>query len=204
VGFWGKLGDIAGTIGASFIPGGSLAKDAIKAGIGAAGAGLSGASEASASNRGSQLEAALAAEQINQLRQQQFQAALMAREEAQRSGMKDSMRAMQQADYVINRHPGDYKPASIMSQGQQRQLPSFGFGYRAPGPGETEAAYAVADQARQRLLNGGTLTPAPIDRGDFQFDPKLLKGSSWEKLAGLLGVGLTAAGSITGRDKGGK
>ena len=200
MGFLSSLGTLIGVGAAPFTGGASLALPAILGGVGA---GLSGASQASAANRGTQLEAALAQEQVNQQRNRDLFEELMARESSQREGMKSSMKDMQHADYIINTHPGDSKPATVTIMGKQVALPSYGSGYKAPGPGETEGAYALADQARQRLLNGGTLTPAPKDRGEFAFDPKLLRGSTWERLSGLLGGGLQAYGSLASGQGGG-
>jgi len=197
MGFWGKLGNIAKGVGMGVA--GAATGGILPAIIGGAGAALGSASQASASNRGTQMEASLAQEQVNQQRQRELFDQLMAREQAQQAGMKSSLRDAQHADYIINTHPGDYKPATLQTSQGARTLSSFGFGPKAPGPGEQEAAYAVADQARQRLLNGGTLTQAPVDRGEFQFDPKLLKAGGWEKLMGILGPGMQAYGTLAGR-----
>ena len=89
-----------------------------------------------------------------------------------------------------------YKAPTITTAGKAKTLGSFNFGPAASTPEEIAAANAVRAEAEKRLTAGDSLLPAAVDPGRFAFNEKNLKGGLGEKLAGILGTGLSAYGSL--------
>ncbi len=189
MGFWGALGNIAGSIGASFIPGGSLVKDGIKAAMpaiaGGVGAAAGAASQSAAHNRGTRIDAGLEEEKANQLRQKQYMDSLVAREQEGRVGANDAFKNVQRAEYLGGAQ--GYTP--------KNGLPSYGFGPKAATANEQAAAQAMSSTALSRLQNGNPI-PEVKDPGRYQIDPKNLNAGFWEKLGGIAGAGLTGYGAL--------
>lgn len=211
-GFLKALVKPAISIGASLIPGGSLIKDGIKAGIdaagGAAGAALSGNANAAAANRGSMIDALLQQQQLRQEQQngydtavtsrantvengkQRFFDEMLAREKEGRDSGNNAFKGMQQAAYVQGGgsefHPRD---------GQH----SLGIGPHAATADEMAGAGAFKAELMNRLQNGNQMmmpeSPeaiAAIERpADYTIDPKLLQPGGMEKYGGMVGTGLT-------------
>ena len=198
MGLWGKLGRIAlgvgGAIAALFTGGASLA-GTIGSIAGAAGSTLGAVADAKAANRDAGMDAATVAEQLSQARRRQFMEEALQHETMQREGMREGMRNAAIADYVVGGGRPYVAPTLQTSRGS-RTLPTYGLGPKAPGEAEVEAAYALADQNRQRMAAGGSLAPKPVDRGDFQYDPNLMKPGKLETIAGIGGVIGTSIGAL--------
>ncbi len=163
-----------------------LVKNPIVRGIGSA---LGAGSQASADNRGAQANAAIEAEQLNQQRQRSFIEQMLAREAEGRAGANDAMRNVQRTEY-IQHGAKDYQPTDP-------RLKTFGFGPMARTEVEKQGAADLGATASNRLATGNPI-PEIQNPGQFQFDPKLLKGSAWEKLMGYAGAGLTGANAAFG------
>jgi hypothetical protein len=183
VGFLSALAKIGG-FGAKFlpIPGAGHIGDALSA----AGSALGGAAEASAANRGSQLEAAALAEQLNQARQAQYVDQQLARSAEGRASGTNAWKKMQQAEYLAN--ATGYMPAA--------GTPSYGFGPKAATATERDAATKFSGEAMTRINAGDSLLPQVVNPGRFQFDPKLLKASGFEKFANIASPVLTGIGAM--------
>src|SRR5688572_18963852 len=135
MGLWSTLAKIGGVAAAPFTGGASLALPAV---LEAGGAMLSAGANASASNRGAQIEAAIEQERLRQQQEQNYRDALVQREQEGRASATDAFKKLQQATYLMNR--GDYSPASVTSQGKPMQLASFGFGPKAATESEIAGA----------------------------------------------------------------
>jgi hypothetical protein len=195
MGLWSTLAKIGGIAAAPFTGGASLALPAV---LEAGGSMLSAGANASASNRGAQIEAAIEQERLRQQQQRDYRDALVQREQEGRASATDAFKKMQQATYLI--HRGDYNPATVTSQGQPMQLASFGFGPRASTETELTGSHALRNEVMQRL-QGGNQIPEVQAPTPFTIDPKLLKGSIWEKLAGIAGPALATYGAATNKDR---
>ena len=159
----------------------------------AAGKMLSGGAQAAAQNRGSMLEAELAREALDIARQRDYRDAALAHERESRESAADAYKRERISQYLDSPQArAGYKPADISIAGSK--MPSFGFGPQATTQAEIDAARQYAQQNAQGSFE--SRVPRPTDPGRYELDPALLKGSTGEKLAGLLGVGLDAYGSL--------
>ena len=149
--------------------------------VGAAGRMISGGAEAAAQNRGTEIDATMAANALNQNAQQQWFQQMLAREGEGRTSRNDSWKALQQGDYTQN-----WKPSTTSFSPYTRTLD-------APSDALREAAGARATDARTRLTGNPLAAP---ERMDYTLDPNLLKGSMWEKLGGYAGAGMEAIGAL--------
>jgi hypothetical protein len=188
---WSTLAKIGGAVAAPFTGGASLALPAL---FEAGGAALGGASQASASNRGAQIEAAIEQERLRQQQEKNYREALVQREQEGRASATDAFRKLQQTSYLMNR--ADYTPTSVTSQGKPLRLASFGFGPKSATESEITGADALRTEVLKRLTQGNAI-PEVQAPSPFTIDPKLLKGSIWEKLAGIAGPALSLYGAAT-------
>lgn len=200
---WGsilkKVGGAALDIGSSFVPGGSLAKNALKIGLGAAGAGLSANSSQAANNRGVQYGGQMDLAQMLMLRDQArignegsadrdvFDQGIR-REEEGRAGRQDAFKALMQAERVTN--PG----ARPQVAGKYSVAP------RVASDAERTGAAAMSNEVMARL-QGGNPIAAPTRRDtSFQYDPmttidaRLLQAGGMEKAGNWLGPMLAFLG----------
>jgi hypothetical protein len=170
------------------IPGAGFIGDA----VGAAGDALGAASQASASNRGTALDAATEAEMLNRARQKQYFDQATTREQDRRAGGASAFREAQLADYV--RSGGNaYTPKA--------GLKSYGFGPQATSQAERDAAENYFTEQQKRLAAGDSLLPQVSDPGTFTYDPKDLKASGFEKFAGIAAPILTGVGGLMQQPK---
>jgi hypothetical protein len=184
VGFLSALAKIGGFATKLLpVPGAGFIGDA----IGAAGDALGAGAQAAASNRGTRMEADLAAEQINQARQRQFMEQSLAREADKRESGKSAFREAQFADYVRN-GGNEYTP--------KNGLKSYGFGPKARSQAERDAAANYFTEQQKRLAPGDSLLPQVADPGQFAFDPKDLKASGFEKFANIAAPIATGIGGL--------
>lgn len=202
MGFWstlGKIGKFGADIGASLIPGGSLGKAALKTAIGAGGQVIGGMADAASKNRGEQ-------DRLNinrdQLRLQGIQQAENAAEQRALLEMKqrEEQRVAQDQAYknaLRSALAKNTQDASFDTSGFHSNVPriSFSGGARpsALGPEGREAASILNNQAMQTLMAPPALTTLPAQERFQRSEPS--KASIWEKLAGPLGLGLTAVGA---------
>lgn len=194
--FFGKLGKIllggAGIAAAPFTGGASLA-GTIGGIAGAAGSALGSAAQASASNRGSQLEAEVVRESLDQARQREAFDQSMQYERESRESAADAYKRERVSQYLDSPQArAGYKPADISIAGTK--MSSFGFGPQATSQAEVDAARQYAQQNAQGSFE--TRVPRPTDPGKYELDPDLLKGSTAERLSGYLGGGLSAYGDL--------
>jgi len=165
----------AAVAAAPFTAGTSLAW--LPAAIGAGGAALSGASQASAQNRGSRIQA-LMAQDVARLRAEQ----------ERRESERDIMRKLAQTAYIGS---GGYQapasPRTITLGGAQMALPSFGFGPRGSSEAEISAAKSLEAELLKRLAGPGW------QPSDYM---KHAKAGKLESLGGWLGAGLGAYGGF--------
>jgi hypothetical protein len=190
MGFLGTLGKIAGIaaplIAAPFTGGGSLAALGKFAPVlAAAGAGAGAASNAMAGNRGAQIEAQLAQEDMRLRQSRDFYDQMLAREDEGRRSGADAWKRLMQVEYMSGAK--GYEPPA--------GLKSFGFGPKAPTETELAGAHQVRDEVQKRLY-GGNPVPAPTKPTPFTIDPKLLKSGIWEKILGIAGPAAQALGSF--------
>lgn len=79
-------------------------------------------------------------------------------------------------------------PASIMMEGQLRQLPSYGSAPRPASAAQMESAGTLEDMLKQRLASGGSYLPQPLES---YADPGML-----EKISGYGGAATAGLGAI--------
>jgi hypothetical protein len=160
---------------------GSMAMSNLPTILGGAGAALRGGAQASAENRGAKLDAGMEANKLNQQAYRDWQAQMIAREQAGAGVRNDAWRAVQQGKYV-----SDWKQPTQQFSPYTRAL---------VGPDDElrNAGRVRQDDAFSRLA--GNVIPMP-EQQRYDLDPKLLEGSTWEKLQGYLGAGLGVAGAI--------
>jgi hypothetical protein len=169
---WGWLKPIAkiGAVAAApFTGGASLSAMPL---LDAAGNMLSEGAQASAANRGSQIDTLMDQERLR-----------MGARTEDRANRGDLWRQMQQAAYVGSGGQG-YAAPTIVGRTGLKSLPQFGFGPRGSTDAEMRGAAGLSSEALGRLEGG--------PREEFTIDPKLMKGSIWEKLAGFGGAALSA------------
>lgn len=202
--FLGTLGKIAlgagGAIAAPFTGGASLAAT-LPSIIGAAGAGLGAASQASASNRGTQIDAALAQQREQDQQgqdyadqQQRYENELINREAEGRSAANDALKGVLRANYIKGR-TSDYQGPRVLGGAT---LPTFGFGPKASTADEIAAATKYGADKAATINSGNTIAmpTAPATVTPFTIDPSLLKSGLLEKLGGLAGAGLQTYGAL--------
>ena len=172
-------------IGKLFGGGGNYG-DAISKLLSAAGAGISGATSAAASNRGVQLEAAIAQEKLRQEQQANYEQQLINRSVDDRASGTDAFIKSVQANRVLN--STGYKPAML----EQRPgaglsaLPSFGTGMAAPTEQMRGDASALQNEIAKRLYDGSQL-PALERPLPYTNDPELLRAGGGERIGNWLG-----------------
>lgn len=152
----------------------------------AGGAMLSGGAQASASNRGSQIEALLAEQQLRQQGNRDYQNALVNREAEGRNERTSAWKQLQQAAYVQ-----DWQNKAPVSA----QFGSGGRDLQGPSDSVVEGARGLQKETGDRLANGNTI-PMPTDYSGFTIPTNLTQGSAWEKLMGYLGADASAAGAL--------
>jgi hypothetical protein len=183
VSFWSKLAKIGGYAAAPFTGGASIA---VGNGLGtmleAGGAMAASGSNAAANNRGVQMDADLAAAQVNDQRKRDFINQLVMQQQEGREGLDHAMKAVQRADYIGSTK--DYKPAIA-------GMPSFGFGPKGAGEEEMFAAHQMREEAKKRLVGGNPIT---VERPEeFKFTHR--EPGFWEKLGNIVAPGLTILGA---------
>jgi hypothetical protein len=183
MGFWSTIGNIGASIGASLIPGGSLIKDVVKAGIGAGGAALGAAGQASATNRGEKFGGQLELERLLMDRDRQFQDQQISREQEGRAGSSDAWRKMLSAEHLL-------------SPGARPQLSKYSIAPRQSTDTERQGASALSAEVMARLMGGNPIA-APIRRAPA-VDPKLLNAGGFETFAGIASPALTIWSQLAG------
>jgi len=144
---------------------------------------LQGGADASAANRGTQLEAEMAGNQLNQTAYNSWMQQLRDREATGAATRNDAWKAVQQGQYV-----SDWKQPTQKFSPYTRDL-------QGPSDEMRNAGRVRQDDAFSRLA--GNPIPMP-EQQRFNLDPKLLQGSAWEKLQGYLGTGMDVAGDLMG------
>lgn len=159
--------------------------------LGAIGHGISGATQAAASNRGTKISAHEMEQKLREEQNQNYQNNLINRSQDDRASSTDAMKKSQIGDYIMNQQHA-YVPPTL--SGVQtplglvgaKTLPNYGFGPYTPSSETTAAAGGMADTANSRLRNGSTLpvlnAPTP-----YTIDPKLLKMGLMEKIGNVVG-----------------
>jgi hypothetical protein len=163
--------------------------------IGGAGAGIAGASQAAANNRGVGLDAAMQEQLIRQAQNRDYQDQLLARSADDRESLSDAFTKSVQANRVMN--STGYKPpmiSTVPGQGPS-PLPSFGTGFSAPTSQQKGDAQALYNEASKRLY-GGSQLPALAPPTPYANDPNLLRAGAGEKIGNWLGPGLSALGAF--------
>lgn len=184
---WGWLkpvAKIASVAAAPFTGGASLsALPAIDA-LGSIGAATGAASQAQASNRGTQFGGQLDLMKLLMDRDQQYQDMQIAREKEGRAGSGDAFRQLMAAQRVLS----------------PRQGPSIsGYTRAQPTDAARQGADALTREVMARLEGGNPLaqvTNRPVTNNDagFRVDPNLLKAGKMESLLGLLSPALSFLG----------
>ena len=179
---------------------GTLAKNA-PAIIGAAGSALSKGSQASANNRGAQLDATLTAEQINTNKYRDWYQMMVDRDTSERGWQTenraaegDAWKRLQQAAYTANStgpKTGGFSPYTKAIAGPSDEVKA--------------AAAALAQQKGDAITSGRFNTPrvmdAPAPYTPITLDPKLMKGSAWETLAGYAGGAMEGYGTAVSQKR---
>lgn len=161
--------------------------------LGAGGAGISGATQAAASNRGTQLDAAMEAERIRQVERDQQERQLIARSQEDRDSLTDAYIKSVIANRNMNAR--GYQPSSLSLGGQTRAVPSFGTGMAAPTDVERGDAQSLYDEVSKRLQGGSQLPP--LERpAPYQNDPALLRPGAGERIGNWLGPVLGTWGNM--------
>lgn len=184
----GGIGGFLGNIGKKL--GGDLAQRF----LGSAGAGLAGASQSAANNRGVALDAAMQEALIRQRQQEAYQDQLLGRAAEDRASLTDAFTKSVQADRVMN--STGYQPAALnlVPGGKPSTLPSFGTGFKAPSEQMKSSAQSLYSQVQPRLTQGSQL-PALAPPTPYTNDPNLLKPSGGERIGSWLGPALSMAGA---------
>ncbi len=209
MGFWSNLakyGGMAAAIGGAAFTGGATLS-ALPAIMGAGGAALSGMAGAAAKNRGEQGDMNLANAQL-----QTSQAGAAAQNEIQRANLDLERRGDDRTSQT-----DAYKKALMSALAMNMQDAKFSRnGYNSPvanvtfaggarpsaiGPQGQEAAGLLNRQALLSLMEGPAKHEAPKP---YQAPgaAEIPKASFWEKLAGPVGMGLTAISNFSGGDNG--
>lgn len=157
--------------------------------VGGIGSGMKGASQAQASNRGTQFEGQSDLMQLLMDRDKQYQDMAISREKEGRAGTSDAYRKLMAAQRLLN-------PAA------QPNVSPYAAAARVPTDVERQGATALSDEVMKRLTGGNPITPvAPraITGNDaaFRINPGLLQAGKGESLLGWLGSGLGAYGSLS-------
>lgn len=195
------IGNIGLSIGSSLIPGGSLAKDALKAGIGAAGSAIGAMSQGGAQNRDAQFSGQMDLAQMLSLRDEELQrlraqadndytSNQVAREQEGRVGRSDAWHKLLSAQHTLN--PG----AAPQLAGKYNIAP------RQASDAERSGADALTSEVMARLQGGNPI--AEVQKRDPKFDydpmstidPRLMKPGTGEKLGGILSPILSGIGGI--------
>ncbi len=195
---WGWLGKLGAGIAAPFTGGASLAAIPV---IDAIGAGLGGASQASANNRGQRfngqmdLAALLMARDrsmadLNAQADNDFFDQTVRREQENRTGRDDAWKKLLSAQRVTN-------------PGARPQLSPYSTAPRQATHAETTAATALSEEARNRLLTGNPMpevTRRTVSIGDPRdtVDARNLNAGRGEQLSGWLSA-LLSGYSNSGR-----
>lgn len=188
MGFWSKLakiGSIAGAGLATAFTGGAASPWLVGA-LGAAGAGLGAASQASASNRGTQIDVGLTQQQLQDQATRDWYNELVQQAQTGDSTRANAWKDLLHAAYVKNW----VQPASGVFSPYTKPL-------TPPSADAKAGANGVIAEAMNRLNNGNPI-PTPT-KPNIVVDPKLMKPSVWEELSGALGPALTAYAGATKR-----
>lgn len=198
----GKIGNIGLDFGASLIPGGSVAKNLLKAGLGAAGSAVGSMANASAQNRDAQFSG-------------QMDLATML---AQRDAQLQQLRASADNDYTSNQIAretsgtqtrGDawHKLLSAQHTLSPSAMPNvspYAAPQRQPTGAEQQGAGAMTDEVMARLQGGNPIAAVERRTPAFDYDPmktidpRLLKPGTGEKIGGILAPILTGASGLFG------
>lgn len=202
--FLSILGKVGAGIAAPFTGGASLA--AIPA-IDAIGSALGAGSKASASNRGTALDAAMEQEKLRQQQMRDYFTASrdafdtnMSRSQEVRAGEGDAWRKLQQAAYVGNA-PGEM---SLNLAGP------YSRSVAGPTSMERSAANTLSSEManRMKMLGREYTLPnaigAPAKPNPYTNDPSLTKPGLWETLSGYAGAGLKGYAGLRDRSLGGQ
>lgn len=150
------------------------------------GGALSGGSQASASNRGTAIEAGLAQEAIRQQQMRDWENAMNARSQEARANQGDAWKRLQQSSYVTN-----WQPSAARFSPYSKPLTAPSFEAR-------QGATSLMEQTRDDLMAGRFRAPQMGDLArpqPYTIDPKLLKPGAWEQISGYAGAGLTGLGA---------
>lgn len=172
MGFWSTLGKIAAPIGAvaaaPFTAGTSLAW--LPAALGAGGAALGAAGQASAQNRGEKFGGQIDLERLLMERESQSQGLRINREQEGRASASDAFRKLLGA-------------SRLLSPGTRPQLSPYSQKPRAITAEEQRGASSLIEEVLKRL-EGGNPIPQVTDR-PMSVDPNLLNAGGFEKFAGI-------------------
>jgi hypothetical protein len=173
---WGSLLKGIGKIGGSLIGlGGGADEEKIAASVakilGAGGAGLGAASQASATNRGEQFSGQALLEQLLQQRDSQFQNQTIAREQEGRASGTDAWRKLLASQRTL-------------SPSTRPSLSPYSVGQRQATDTERQGASAMSAEVMARLQGGNPM--APVTQRPLAMDPSLLNAGGFEKTAGWL------------------
>lgn len=173
------IGNIGLNIGASFIPGGSIAKDAIKAGIGAAGSTLGAINKGQASNRDAQFAGQMDLERLLAERDRDYWNQTLQREQEGRASGSDAWRKLLAAQHTL-------------SPGAHPSLSPYSVAPRQATDVERQGADAMTQEVMARLTGGNQL--AMPTRRALAVDPKLLQPGKLEQISGYLSPALNFLG----------
>ena len=161
----------------------------------AAGTGIGRATQASATNRGVNIDAELEAQKLRQEQARDYQDALLKRSVDDRDSLTDAFTKSVQANRVLT--DTGYKPAMLSQMPGQAAtaLPSFGTALPAPNAQQRGDAQALYDQIQKRLTGGSQLPPL-AEPVPFQNNPALLKPGAGERIGNWLAPAMKVGGAI--------
>lgn len=204
----GAIGGGTGAIGGGGAAGGGfisslvggakkLGGDTINKMIGGAGAGITGATQASANNRGVGLDAAMEQEKLRQSGNNLYEGQLINRSEDDRASLNDAFKNSLRSRAVLDNPKGYQSPMiAQMPGGKPSPLPNFGTGMSAPSEGAMGDAQGLYDQVSKRLT-GGSQLPALERPTPYTNDPALLKPGGWEQAGNVIGPILGTYGAMS-------
>lgn len=186
MGFWSGLLKGLGAAGAAaavpFSGGASLT--ALPSILGIAGAGLAGASQGAASNRGNKFEGQLGLQSLLMQRDQQNFQNSIAREQEGRAGATDAWRKLLSAQHTLS-------PAAMPN------ITPYAAAQRMPTDAERTGADALTAEVLKRLQGGNPI--APFQQSPNGVDPSLLDPGLFERIAGYASPVLTGLSALQQR-----
>jgi hypothetical protein len=198
---WSTILKIAPYAAAPFTGGASLLAAPLTSAIGSA---ASGAAQGMASNRGTQIGVSLAEQQARQDQQDAYQRAQLAKSQEDRASLTDAAKKLAVSEYRANAQP--YTPPTFHSQVTGRDFtPATPANIGTPGPMsdfERAGTAGMQQEIMKRLAGQSTMPvmpPNPYEAGNrYTVDPRLLKGSLWEKILNIVGPAASIYGAARG------